>query len=350
MPEEKIFLQRRQKKIERLFFGEDYVRADASEVGTINFPERTTESYRAKFLQFIDEEFIQRAKMKIVIDYANGVASTIFPNLLGSLQCEVVSLNAYLDPTKLTRTKEETDAAVKNVSNIVTSLKYDLGCVIDAGAEKITLIDENGKEISDDRLLTLVTKLFLTANPETKNIAVPVASSAEIESVASQFNTKVWKTRNTHLAMMEASQVADVKFVGGTKGGFIFTDFFFAVDGMFSFAKILELLGKTKQQLGKLDNETVRLHRVYRNVPCSWDDKGKLMRMVMKDSENIQRELVDGVRLIFSQDAHQYKNLLILPDKEEAMFHLFAEATTQTEAQHVIEEYQKKMLRWREMN
>lgn len=133
MPEEKIFLQRRQKKIERLFFGEDYVRADASEVGTINFPERTTESYRAKFLQFIDEEFIQRAKMKIVIDYANGVASTIFPNLLGSLQCEVVSLNAYLDPTKLTRTKEETDAAVKNVSNIVTSLKYDLGCVIDAG-------------------------------------------------------------------------------------------------------------------------------------------------------------------------------------------------------------------------
>lgn len=337
------------KKIERMFFGEDFLRAPENNVGTINFPERTTESYRTKFLQYVDEEFIQKAKLKIVIDYANGVASTIFPNILGSLQCEVVALNAYLDPAKLTRTHDEFQLSVQNVSHIVTSLKYDLGCIIDAGGEKITLIDETGKEIASERLLTLVTKLFLTVYPETKKIAIPVSSSAEVEQVASRFNTTVRKTRNTHLAMMEVAEDAEVKFIGGTKGGFIFTDFFFAVDGMFSFSKILELLAKTQQRLGELDKETIHLHREYRSVSCSWDCKGKLMRMVMKNTEHLERELIDGVRLIFPDTTVTAKYLLILPDKETSAFHLFAEANSQSDARNLAEEYFTKLLLWKEV-
>jgi len=43
----------------------------------------------------------------MVIDYSNGIASTIFPNILGNLDVPVVALNAYLDSRKNTRTKEE---------------------------------------------------------------------------------------------------------------------------------------------------------------------------------------------------------------------------------------------------
>ena len=142
------------KAVERLFFGEDFPRASFKSVGGISFPERAQESYIEKFLSTIDTAAISQARFKLVIDYSDGGASTIFPNILGSLQCQALALNAYLDPKKLTRDKVEFDAAVTQLSQIVTSLGYDIGFLIDAGAEKIFVVDENGKCIKNDRLLS----------------------------------------------------------------------------------------------------------------------------------------------------------------------------------------------------
>ncbi|MEX0601868.1 MAG: nucleotidyltransferase, partial [Bacteroidota bacterium] len=144
------------KAIERLFFGEDSARASYENVGSITFPERTTESYSERFLATIDVQAIRGANLKLVIDYSNGIASTIFPNLLGSLNVQVVSLNAYLDSRRLTRTLEEFEQSIKDLSYVVTSLKYDIGFMLDAGAEKIFTVDEDGAFVDSDRLLTLM--------------------------------------------------------------------------------------------------------------------------------------------------------------------------------------------------
>jgi len=69
----------------------------------------------------------------------------------------------------------------------------------------------------------------------------------------------------------------------------------------------------------------------------------------MQETEHCQRELIDGVRILFSQNNTPGKNIVILPDKEESVFHLYSEAETQHEANQLVEEYQKKMLRWRTM-
>ena len=125
------------KSIERLFFGEDFSRAHHDQVGSISFPERTTESYIQRFLETLDTQAISSSKLKLVIDYSNGIASTIFPNILGNLDVQVVALNAYLDSRKITRTKEAFDASLQQLAYVVTSLKYDLGVMLDPGAERI---------------------------------------------------------------------------------------------------------------------------------------------------------------------------------------------------------------------
>ena len=67
---------------------------------------------------------------------SNGIASTIFPNILGNLDVPVVALNAYLDSRKNTRTEEEFDASLQQLAYVVTSLKYDIGCMFDARRRK----------------------------------------------------------------------------------------------------------------------------------------------------------------------------------------------------------------------
>lgn len=336
---------RKTKSIERIFFGEDYMRAPAHKVGGIFFTERTTEIYKQKFLSSLKLDAIKKAKFKIVLDYSNGVAATIFPNLLGSFECQSVALNSHLDPKKLTREEKEIKESLKQISHIVTSLQYDIGCMIDAGSERITIVDEKGEILDGDRLLTLFVKLYLDVYPETRRIAVPIIAPSEIDVIASK--CYIMKTKNSHLAMMEAASDKSVSFVGGTKGGFIFTDFFFASDAMYSLAKLLELLALSGKKLGELNKEIVRYYSVEQDVLCPWNLKGKVMRYISTETENMDRELVDGVKIKFhgGDDAVAVQ---IIPDKERPLFHIKAEAKSETTALHLAEKYSKLIEKWRD--
>jgi len=334
------------KSVERLFFGEDFPRAARDDVGSIAFPERTTEAYRQNFVSSLDTEAISRRQFKIVVDYSNGVASTIFPILLGSFDCQVVALNAHLDPKKLTRDRSEIAAALDHLGHIVTSLKYDLGCRIDAGGERISIIDERGKTLESNRLLVIVAELFMRTNPDAEVIAVPITSPAEIDLVAQTHGIKIVKTRNTHLAMMEAASNKKVRFVGGTRGGFIFTDFFFAADAMYSVAKILEMMARAHVGLGEIDAALPRLASARREVNCSWEHKGKVMRNIMHHSEGRKRDMVDGVKIYFDDD--DGIAVLLIPDKERPLFHVYGQARKQETADRIVVEYEQHIVRWRD--
>lgn len=335
------------KNIERLFFGEDFPRAARDKVGDIFFPERTTESYREKFLSSINIEAINKRKFNLVIDYSNGVASTIFPVILGSFDCQIIATNAHLDPKRLTRDQYEFDNSIKQLSHIVTSLKYDMGCLIDAGGEKIFVVNENGEVINSDRLLTIVTELFLLTNPSVTTIAVPITASGDIDIICAQRNVKAIKTRDSHLAMMEAATSKSAQFVGGNKGGFIFTDFFFATDAMYSFIKILEMMALTGKRLGEIDASLPHMVMAKRNVNCSWEHKGRVMRNIMRDTEGMRRDLVDGVKVHLDYNGKP-ASVLLLPDKERPLFHINAEAPDMATADHLANQYERKVIQWRD--
>lgn len=335
------------KSLERLFFGEDFPRAKQDDVGGVTFPERAQESYIEKFLSTVNVDAITQSKFKLVVDYSSGIASSIFPNILGSFNAQVLSQNAYLDAKKITRTQEEFDHGVQQLSHIVTSLGYDVGFILDAGAERCLVVDENGKFVDTDRLLTLVTHLFLTVYPEVKKIAVPITASAEIDLIAEHMGVQVVKTRDSHLSLMEAATKEDIKFVGGTKGGFIFTDFLFASDGMYSVAKILEMLALAKTRFGQLDTMVPKLHMQKKSIHVPWDKKGRVMRYLMKDTDHQpHRILLDGVKLILDQKAST--SVLMWPDRARPSFHVHAESADPELAEILVSQYEEKIVEWRD--
>ncbi|MCX7985198.1 MAG: sugar phosphate nucleotidyltransferase [Bacteroidetes bacterium] len=335
------------KSLERLFFGEDFARAHFDNVGSISFPERTNESYIERFLAALDVETIRRAKLKLVIDYANGVASTIFPYILGNLDVQVVALNAYLDSRKLTRSKEEFQECMKQLSYVITSLKYDVGCMLDVGAEKIFVVDERGKIISSERMAPLFLKYMALSNPDLKKVGAPITASSEFDIIAQEYNLEVLKTRDSHLSLMEAAADKDRRFLASNRGGFIFNEFLFASDGMYSVAKLLECMARIRKRIGELDDETPRLYMVKKRIPCPWHFKGQVMRKLMKETENIDRLLIDGIKLYFSPK-NQYTTVSLLPDRSRPFFYIIAESANQTIAEQISTEYEQKIKKWTE--
>lgn len=335
------------KSVERLFFGEDFARAHFDNVGSISFPERTNETYIERFLAALDIDVIRQAKLKLVIDYANGVASTIFPYILGNLNVQVVALNAYLDNRKLTRTKEEFRESLKQLSYVITSLKYDLGCMLDVGAEKIFVVDERGRIITSDRMPALFLKYMALSNPELKKAGVPITASSEVDIIAQTYGIELLKTRDSHLALMEAAAEKERKFLASNRGGFIFNEFLFASDGMYSVAKLLECMARTKKSIGELDDETPRLFLVKKKIPCPWHFKGQVMRKLMKETDSYERVLLDGIKL-FYPPKEKYTTVTLFPDRSRPFFHILAESAQEEVAQKLSDEYELKIKKWTE--
>lgn len=332
------------KSIERLVISNDARPIPFDKIGNITFPERTYESYKEHFLANLDKDIINKQRFKIAINFSHGITSTILPNILGEFNIELVTLDSHLDAQKQARSPEEFKTALQQLSYVVTSLKYDAGFLIDAGGEKIYLVDDSGKILSYDRFLSVVVYMYLTLFPKTKKIAVPIQASSEIDIVAKKYYTDIVRVKDSHFAIMNATDDPDVELAGGTKGGVIFPQFLFATDGMFTIMKILELAAKSHKKLSEIERRAPRLYMAKNNIFCTKDQKGKIMRKLVEESEGKKRQLIDGIKIFF--DANKW--VLCIPDSERELFHVNAEAKTQKAADELVREYSNKIKRYHE--
>jgi mannose-1-phosphate guanylyltransferase/phosphomannomutase len=261
---------------------------------------------------------------------------------MGDFNIELVTLDSHLDSSKQTRSPEEFQTALRQLSYVVTSLKYDAGFLIDAGGEKIFLVDDKGKILSYDRFLSLVVYLYLSLYPKTKKIAVPIQASGEIDIAAKRYYTDIVRVKDSHFAIMNATTDPEVELAGGTKGGVIFPGFTFATDGMFTVMKILELTARSHKRLSDIEKKTPRLFMSKNNVFCTKDQKGKIMRKLVEDSEGKRRQLIDGIKIFFDD----YRWVLCIPDSEREIFHVNAEARTKREADELVKDYSSRIKRY----
>ena len=330
-----------EKSIEQLFFREDFKRADMDEVGMITVPPRANEFYKTGYLNTIQKkEATTKKGMKIVVDYAHSTASLVFPTILGELGIDVVALNAYIDAKKITKSKEEFDHSLNQLSDIVTTLKADVGFLFDNGAEKVFLVDERGKIIDNDTAMLVMAYLVMSTYKK-GTIAVPVTVSSVIDELAKQFDFKIIRTGTSPRSIMKASKEKDVIFVADCNGGFIFPEFQNSFDAMYAVGNLIKMLSQTEFTISMIRREIPSFEVFHKTIPCAWDKKGQTMRNAIEYAKGKKTELIDGVKIFLDNGW-----VLLLPDPDEAYFHIWAEARDKTTAKGFIDIYTDKITEW----
>lgn len=336
------------KKIERYFFGEDVLRVNEENMGTITFNAASNEAYMNRYISSIDVDLLRKRKYKILVDYSYGLAANILPNILGYFDADVISLNNYIFTNKFVPDRQllQNPNGNDEIAKIMRNLDYELGFQIEAGAEKICLIDERGVWYSYNRLLTIVTKLFLETHKDEEpyKIGISILAGNEIEEIAKDYNVEVVRIKNSHAAMMEATLDKSVRFVGGSYGGFIFCDFLFAADAMFTIGKILEMLAKSNLKISDLDAQLPLRYKKSITVPVPWEKKGTVMRKAMEYSENYKRMLVEGVKIFKDDDT----SVLLYPAKESANFVVLSDSSSHETADSLAKSFAGLITQWKE--
>ncbi|MEE9393123.1 MAG: phosphomannomutase/phosphoglucomutase [Planctomycetota bacterium] len=106
------------------------------------------------------------ARRKIVVDCGNGVGGPVIPGLLREAGHEVIELYTEPDGTFPNHLPDpEVPEYMKDLVAKVKSEGADIGLGYDGDADRLGIIDENGRKISADWLVTVFARDLLTRHP-----------------------------------------------------------------------------------------------------------------------------------------------------------------------------------------
>lgn len=313
-----------QRKIERLYHREEFRRALASDIGDIGFPPRTLELYTAALIDTVDVAAVTDAAFKIVLDYSFGTTSFVMPNVLAKLGAEVLVVNPYASTAAVM--SSDLRSAAANVGELVRVSGAHLGAVIDPGGERITLVDDEGRVLSDDEALLLLLGLTVAAQPGVP-VALPVSVPRAAERQCAEAGSPVVWTKLSAAHLMEVASSGSVAFAASQLGGYIFPTFLPAFDAVATLVHLLAMLGASGQRMSKLSGELPPIHIAHEEVVTPWEQKGTVMRRTLERAKGRSTVLVDGVKIV-EPDGWS----LVVPDPEEPVTHVWAEAASEAEA------------------
>ena len=331
------------QSIERLFAREDFPRAGPEGTGDINFPTRIVEGYHEHFLAEVGPGAIAERRFNLVIDFAYGTTVSVLPGLLGALRAEMVSLNAYAAPGRLSRTEQEFHDSLERLGGIVRSIRADLGLWIDPGGEVIHLVDNEGRKLPAELMQLVFVELAL-AHLDVRRVAIPVTSPAAVADLIRAHGGDLLWTKTEHHAMMASAEQADM--IAGTRGEFIFPHFIPAYDGMFAAARLLQGLAASGAPLSELADRHRTIFLRQERVACPWGRKGAVMRRLMQETEHENRQLVDGVK-IWKGDREW---AMVIPHSDKPYFVVTVEAPDSDGADALLDRYSGYVAMWRDEN
>jgi mannose-1-phosphate guanylyltransferase / phosphomannomutase len=326
--------QSAQRKLDRVFGRQEYRRAFPGEIAELTYPPRVIETYTRDVLRRMDLTGVREAELKIVLDCAGGVASLVLPSLLGRVGVDVLTMNNRLDEASPTETLAERMRDLQRLGELVSSSRAAFGVRFDPVGERVSLVNENGELISDDRALLVMLDL-VAAERRAGRVALPITTTRVAEQVCRFHGVRVEWTSTSQDVLTKTAADPDIIFAGDGRGGFVLPEFSGTLDGIAAFIRLLGLVARTRLNLSQIEQRIPEAHLLKRSVPTPWAAKGAVMRHVVEAAGERTIDTTDGVRVV--EDDGRW--ILVLPDPTEAVTHLWAEGPDNDTAQALLEEW-----------
>jgi len=325
-----------QRKIERLFNRGDFRRVFPGKIGDIGFAPRALEHYATALESTVDIERIRATKFKVVIDYVYGSTSFAMPNVLAKLGLEALAVNPFVSTAGILR-RGDLDDHARQVGDLVRTSGSHLGGVIDPDGERLVLIDDEGRTLSHHQALLAFLELLEGKLHGTK-VALPVSVTNRAIDIMNRQGIEVVLTKLSNPALMDAATEPSIGFAANLDGSYILPGFLPAFDGPAAFVKMLDLLAFHGRKLSEVVDSLPAVHLAREQVMMTHEQVGAVMRSLVETTKGRDVVLVDGVKVV-----HDSGWALALPDPEEPIMRIVAEADSDSDARRLAQEYARRI-------
>lgn len=205
------------------------------------------------YVERYSKEFSNLKNINTVIDCGNGAAGCVVRRLFEAIGLKATYLfekpdgdfpNHHPDPTV-----EKNLTALKKA---VLETKAVVGVGFDGDADRIGLVDSNGKMVYGDELMTIVARDIIATTPKAKIIGDVKCSDRFFKDIDQRGgNSILWKTG--HSLVKEKIKIEKAPFGGEMSGHVFFADRNFGYDdAIYAALRVIEILSKTGKTIPQL--------------------------------------------------------------------------------------------------
>jgi phosphomannomutase len=279
-----------------------------------------------------DLEVTRRRRLKVAVDCCNGSCSLLSPRWLAELGCEVLAIND--DPSSpFPHTPEPKPETAGQVRALVKAGAADLGLVHDADGERLGLVDETGRALSEEVTLALAADIALRhrVGPVVTNVSTTMA----IDRIAKRYGATVVRTPvgQAHIseAILEHGAV-----IGGEGNGSVAVPRVQAThDSAAAIGLILTHLAGAGERLSALVCALPQLTMIKEQLaiePSMVFSALQEFRDAVQDEAGVDVDLSDGVKVAFPDGwVH------VRASNTESMLRVIVEADTPARASELMD-------------
>jgi phosphomannomutase / phosphoglucomutase len=239
---------------------------------------------------------------KMVVDFGNGAAALTVPMVLEALNCELDVLNGELDGNYPGRGADSSHPAVlRTLGERVRKVKARLGVAFDGDGDRISFVDERGREVSNDLILIFFAQDLLRKQKNLKVVYDGKCSDWVDMKVQEEGGIPILE-KSGHSFIYGRMQ-REKAALGGEASGHFFLPGVFPGDALFACLSLLEILKESHKSLAQFFDQfptRISTHDIKLELPA--DVVPQLYDVLTNRARDMGGKVstVDGVRAIFN--------------------------------------------------
>ena len=264
-----------------------------SKIGNEEFIESEYISDVKKLVNEINRGKIIKNNPEITVDVGGGAAKNFAQPLLENIGCQVDVING-----DLLSSSRGPDPTTDTLDELVKKSKK-IGFAFDLDSDRLVIVKDGQKKSPDVTLALGIKKLVDFGS---RKFVLSTDSSIGIENYIKSKGGTVWRSKVGEVNVMQTIQKKEAEAGGeGSSGGFIFPQFNFCRDGLFTSGLIATMLD---EDLDEFIEEIEKYKQVREKIsfPTKFHDK-IIEKLQSKLQNKYEIELLDGIKLKIDENS-----------------------------------------------
>jgi phosphoglucosamine mutase len=271
---------------------------------------------RGRYIEFCKSTFPNELDLrgtKIVVDCAHGAAYHIAPDVFHELGAEVLAIGNK--PNGLNINDKVGATAPEALSRAVRESNADLGIALDGDADRLLMVDADGRIYNGDELLYLMVMDRLATGPVPGAVGTLMTNMA-LEVAFKKLGVEFARAKVGDRYVLEMLQERGWLLGGEGSGHLLCLDKHTTGDGIISALQVLSALKRSGKSLAQCTEDIALFPQALINVrvPAGFDWQKNVA--LLSEKERVERELGDAGRV------------LIRPSGTEPLIRVMVEART----------------------
>jgi len=301
---------------------------------------------REDYLNFIqnkiDFELIRKSKIRIAVDLLYGTSREYLDEILEENHIPVEEIHGYIDPYFGGITPSCSEENLAELKRLVRQKKCHLGIATDADGDRFGVVDERGRFIIQNLILSLILHYLVALKKWRGGVARSVATTHLVDRIAREYGLPLYKTPVGFKYLADLFLREKIIFGGEESACVAIKDHLPEKDGIYAGLLVAEMLAATGKNLSELMTDLFQKYgtRVgeQRSVPLTAVNRRKLKKLMKSPPARLAGrkvhnvETIEGIKLDFSDDDW----MLLRVSGTEPLIRCYGEAGSKKELDRLI--------------